>query len=160
MYNKIILEGHLTRDIEIKYSQSGSAIANTAIAVSRKWTDNNNQPKEEVMFVDLTFFGRTGEIANQFLRKGSHVLIDGRLQLDQWTDQQSGQKRQKHSVTVETMQMLDPKPDTATNPNPNQGHNPNQGGQGNYNPNQGQGNQGGNQGYAPPPNNGGYSSPR
>jgi len=105
MYNKIILAGNLTRDIEIKYTQSGSAIGNTAIATSRKFKSQTGEQKEEVLFVDITFFGRTAEIANQYLRKGSKVLVDGRLKLDQWTAQ-DGSKRSKHSVTVENLQML------------------------------------------------------
>ncbi len=108
MYNKIIIAGHLSRDIEIRYTQSGSAIANTAIASSRKFKGADGQQKEEVLFVDLTFFGRTAEIVNQYLRKGSKVLVDGRLKLDQWTDQQ-GNNRSKHKVDVESLQMLDNK---------------------------------------------------
>ncbi len=110
MYNKIILAGNLTRDIEVRYTQSGSAIGNTAIATSRKFKSQTGEQKEEVLFVDITFFGRTAEIANQYLRKGSKVLVDGRLKLDQWTAQ-DGSKRSKHSVTVETLQMLGSKDD-------------------------------------------------
>jgi len=109
MFNKIILVGNLTRDIELRYSQSGSAIAKSAIATSRKFTVNGER-REEVCFVDITFFGRSGEIANQFLRKGSKVLVEGRLNFEQWVDQ-NGQKRSKHSVIVESMQMLDSKGD-------------------------------------------------
>ena len=105
MFNKIILVGNLTRDIELKYSQGGSAIANTAIATSRKFTVNGER-KEETCFTDVTFFGRSGEVANQYLRKGSKILVEGRLKFDQWVDK-DGQKRSKHSVIVETMQMLD-----------------------------------------------------
>ena len=108
MYNKIILGGHLTRDIEVRYTQGGSAIGNTAIATSRKFKSATGEQKEEVLFVDLTFFGRTAEVANQYLRKGSKILVDGRLKLDQWTAQ-DGSKRSKHSVTVENLQMLDTK---------------------------------------------------
>ncbi len=108
MYNKIILAGNLTRDVEVRYTQGGSAIGNTAIATSRKFKSQTGEQKEEVLFVDLTFFGRTAEIANQYLRKGSKVLVDGRLKLDQWTAQ-DGTKRSKHSVTVENLQMLDTK---------------------------------------------------
>ena len=108
MYNKIILAGNLTRDVEIRYTQGGSAIGNTAIATSRKFKSQTGEQKEEVLFVDLTFSGRTAEIANQYLRKGSKVLVDGRLKLDQWTAQ-DGTKRSKHSVTVENLQMLDTK---------------------------------------------------
>jgi len=105
MYNKIVLLGNLTRDVEIRYSQSGTAIGNCGIAVNRKWKTQTGEQKEEVMFVDITFFGRTAEIANQYLRKGAKVLVDGRLSLDQWTAQ-DGQKRSKHSVIVENLQML------------------------------------------------------
>ena len=109
MFNKIILVGNLTRDIELRYSQAGMGIANTAIATSHKFTQNGEK-KEEVCFVDITFFGRSAEVANQYLRKGSKILVEGRLKLDSWVDQ-SGQKRSKHSVIVATMQMLDSKGD-------------------------------------------------
>jgi len=109
MYNKVILVGNLTRDIELRYSQGGMGIANTGLATSRKFTVNGEK-KEEVCFVDITFFARSAEIANQYLRKGSKILVEGRLNFDQWVDQ-NGQKRSKHSVVVETMQMLDSKGD-------------------------------------------------
>ncbi|PHS34415.1 MAG: single-stranded DNA-binding protein [Sulfurovum sp.] len=112
MYNKIILAGNLTRDIEVRYTQSGAAIGNTAIATTRKFKSQTGEQKEEVLFVDITFFGRTAEIANQYLRKGSKILVDGRLKLDQWTAQ-DGSKRSKHSVTVESMTMLGSKNDDA-----------------------------------------------
>lgn len=114
MYNKVILAGNLTRDIEIRYTQGGSAIGSTGVAVSRKFKSQTGEQKEEVTFVDLTFFGRTAEIANQYLHKGSKVLVDGRLKLDQWTAQ-DGSKRSKHSVIVENLQMIGGKDDTQTN---------------------------------------------
>ena len=120
MYNKVVLVGNLTRDVEIRYSQSGSAIGNVGIATSRKWKSQTGEQKDEVMFIDLTFFGRTAEIANQYLRKGSKVLVDGRLQLQQWTAQ-DGSKRSKHAITVENLQMLDSKADSQ-NPNNNNGY--------------------------------------
>ena len=110
MYNKVILVGNLTRDIEVRYTQSGTAIGNTGIATNRKWKDQSGEQKEEVMFIDITFFGRTAEIANQYLRKGSKVLVEGRLVLEQWTAQ-DGSKRSKHSVTVQEMKMLDSRGD-------------------------------------------------
>ncbi len=109
MFNKIILVGNLTRDIEIRYSQSGVGIAKTAIATSRKFT-SNGEKKEEVCFVDITFFGKSAEVANQYLRKGSKILVEGRLNFEQWADQNGG-KRSKHSVIAESMQMLDSKSD-------------------------------------------------
>ena len=110
MYNKVVLVGNLTRDVEVRYTQGGAAIGKVGIATSHKWKSQTGEQKEEVMFVDLTFFGRVAEIANQYLHKGSKVLIDGRLVLEQWTAQ-DGSKRSKHSVTVETMKMLDNKGD-------------------------------------------------
>ena len=121
MYNRIIIAGHLSKDIEIRYTQSGSAIVNTAIASSRKFKGADGQQKEEVLFVDLTFFGRTAEIVNQYLHKGSKVLIDGRLKLDQWTDQQ-GNNRSKHKVDVESVQMLDNKESGSSSKNSNTSH--------------------------------------
>jgi len=121
-YNKIILVGNLTRDIEIRYTQGGSAIGNTGIAVTKKFKSQNGEQKEKTLFVDLTFFGRSAEIANQYLRKGSKVLIDGELQLDQW--EKDGQKRSKHSIHVQNMQMLDSKSDTQA---PQQSHQSTQG---------------------------------
>ncbi len=120
MYNKVVLVGNLTRDVEIRYAQSGSAIGNVGIATNRKWKSQTGEQKEEVMFIDLTFFGRTAEIANQYLRKGSKVLVDGRIVFQQWTAQ-DGTKRSKHAITVETLQMLDTRAD-AQNPNYNNGH--------------------------------------
>ena len=114
MFNKIILVGNLTRDIEIRYTQGGMTIAKTAIATSRKFKSNTGEQKEEVCFVDITFFGRSAEVANQYLRKGSKVLVEGRLQFEQWSDQ-NGQKRSKHGVIVETMQMLDSKNNASSN---------------------------------------------
>ena len=111
MYNKVVLLGNLTRDIEVKYSQSGMAIAKSAIATSRKFKSNTGEQKEEVCFVDITFFGRSAEVANQYLHKGSKILIEGRLVFDQWVDQ-NGQKRSKHGVNVDIMQMLDSKNST------------------------------------------------
>lgn len=105
MFNKLILVGNLTKDIEVKYTPSNLTIASTGIATNKKFKNQMGQEKEEVMFLDITFFGRTAEIANQYLKKGSQVLVDGRLKLDQWTDT-SGQKRSKHSLVVESMKML------------------------------------------------------
>jgi single-strand DNA-binding protein len=114
MYNKIVLVGNLTRDIDIRFSQAGLAIAKSAIATSRKFKSNTGEQKEEVCFIDITFFGRSAEIAHQYLRKGSKILLEGRLSFEQWSDQ-NGQKRSKHSVIVENMQMLDSK-NTDTQP--------------------------------------------
>ena len=109
MYNKVILIGNLTRDVELKYTPSGTAVAKFGLATNRTYKDTiTKENKQEVMFIDITMFGRSAETANQWLRKGKKVLIEGRLVLDQWTDQ-TGQKRSKHSVVAEKMQFMDNK---------------------------------------------------
>ncbi len=104
MYNRVVLVGNLTRDIEMRYAPSGTAIGSTGIAVTRKMTVNGEK-REETCFVDITFWGRTAEVANQYLSKGSKVLVEGRLKYEQWDDA-NGQKRSKHTVSVENMEML------------------------------------------------------
>ena len=98
MYNRVVLVGNLTRDIEMRYTPAGTAVGATGIAVTRKFT-TNGEKREETCFVDISFFGRTAEIANQYLSKGSKVLVEGRLKYEQWTDQ-NGQNRSKHTISV------------------------------------------------------------
>lgn len=104
MYNRVVLLGNLTRDIELRYTQNGTAIAKTAIATNRRFKTQTGEQKEEVCFIDITLFGRAAEIANQYLSKGRKVLIEGRLVFEQWVDS-SGQKS-KHSVAVDNLQMI------------------------------------------------------
>lgn len=127
MFNKVILLGNLTRDIEMRYASNGAAIGKTAIATTRKYTSNTGEKREEVCFVDITFFGRTAEVANQYLRKGRQILVEGRLVFEQWQDQ-NGQNRSKHSVTVESMQMLGGGADASNRSNQNYQNSYNQGG--------------------------------
>lgn len=130
MFNKVILVGNLTRDIELRYINTGSALGRTGIAVNRKYTVNGEK-KEEVCFIDITFWGKLAEIANQYLRKGSQVLVEGRLMFETWQDQ-NGQNRSRHSITVENMQML------GGGSNQNSSHQQNSGyGQNNYQQNSG-----------------------
>lgn len=105
MFNKIIIVGNLTRDVELKYLPSGSAVSTIGLASSRKYKKQDGSQSEEVCFVDVKLFGRTAEVANQYLKKGSQVLIEGRLNLETWNDQ-SGSKRSKHTIIAESMQML------------------------------------------------------
>lgn len=105
MFNKVILVGNLTRDVELRYLPNGSALAKIGLATNRRYKKQDGSQGEEVCFVDVNLFGRTAEVANQYLRRGSQVLIEGRLVLESWTDQ-NGQKRNKHSITAESMQML------------------------------------------------------
>ena len=105
-FNKVILLGNLTRDPEVRYTPKGSAVTDLGIAVNRQYTLENGEKREEVTFVDVTFWGRTAEVAGEYLKKGRPIFIEGRLQLDTWDDKQSGQKRSKLKVIGETMQML------------------------------------------------------
>lgn len=106
-FNKVILMGNVTRDPEVRYTSGGSAVTEIGIAVNRYWTDRNtNERKEETTFVDVTLWGRTAEIAGEYLGKGRPVMIEGRLQLDQWDDKETGQKRSKLRVVGESMQLL------------------------------------------------------
>lgn len=106
MFNRAIMLGNLTRDCELRYLPNGSAVCTTGIATNRKFKKQDGSQGEEVCFIDITFFGRTAEVANQYLHKGKKLMIEGRLKLDQWTDDK-GVKRSKHSIVVESMQMLD-----------------------------------------------------
>jgi single-strand DNA-binding protein len=105
MFNKVIMVGNLTRDIELKYLPTGSTIAKSAIATSYKYKSTTGEQKDEVCFLDFNIFGRSAEIANQYLKKGSKVLLEGRLVFEQWTDSNGG-TRSKHSLRVDTMKML------------------------------------------------------
>jgi|TARA_B100000029_G_scaffold483259_1_gene534269 single-strand DNA-binding protein len=106
-FNKVILVGNLTRDPELRHIPSGTAVTDLGLAVNRNWTDRNtNQKNEETTFVDITCWGRTAEIACEYLRKGRPVLIEGRLQMDSWDDRETGQKRTKLKVVCDNLQML------------------------------------------------------
>ncbi len=105
-FNKVILMGNLTRDPELRYTPKGTAIAKIGLAVNRVWKNEAGEQKEEVTFVDVDVFGRTAENVGQYMRKGSPILIEGRLRLDTWDDKQTGQKRSKLGVVAETVQFL------------------------------------------------------
>lgn len=106
-FNRVILCGNLTRDVELKYTTGGTAVAQVGLAVSRHWFDKaKNAKQEETTFVDVTLWGRTAEVAAEYLKKGSPVLIEGRLQLDTWKDKDTGANRSKLKVVGETLQLL------------------------------------------------------
>ncbi|MEO7300922.1 MAG: single-stranded DNA-binding protein [Verrucomicrobiota bacterium] len=105
-FNKVILMGNLTRDPELRYTPKGTAIAKIGLAVNRTWKNEAGETKEEVTFVDVDCFGRTAENVGQYMRKGSAMLIEGRLKLDTWDDKQTNQKRSKMGVVAETVQFL------------------------------------------------------
>src|SRR4029434_6103045 len=105
-FNKVILLGNLTRDPEVRYTPKGSAVCDLGIAVNRVYTTDSGEKREEATFVDVTFWGRTAEVAGEYLKKGRPVFIEGRLQLDSWEDKQSGQKRSKLKVVADNVQFL------------------------------------------------------
>ena len=112
-YNKVILMGNLTRDPELKYLPSGSAVANVGLAVNRNWTDRESgEKREEVCFVDLEAFGRTAETMNEYLQKGRPVLIEGRLRYRTW-ETDDGQRRGKHDIFVERFQFVGSRQDSS-----------------------------------------------
>jgi len=102
-YNRVILVGNLTRDPELRYIPSGTAVSDIGLAVNDR-IKRGDQWVEEVTFVDITVWGRTAEIANEYLSKGSPVLIEGRLKLDRW--EKDGQKHSKLKVVGDRLQML------------------------------------------------------
>ncbi len=102
-YNRVVLVGNLTRDPELRYIPSGTAVSEIGLAVNDR-IKKNDQWVDETTFVDVTLWGRTAEVANEYLSKGSSVLIEGRLKLDMW--EKDGQKRSKLRVVADKMQML------------------------------------------------------
>jgi single-strand DNA-binding protein len=103
-FNRVILLGNITRDFEVKYLQSGMAVTELGLAVNDRRKNQQGEWVEETTFVDVTLWGRTAEVAGEYLSKGSPVLIEGRLKLDQW--ETDGQKRSKLRVVGERMQMV------------------------------------------------------
>ena len=104
-YNRVILIGNLTRDPELRYTPSGTAVTEVGLAVNDRRKGANGEWIEETTFVDVTLWGRTAEVATEYLNKGAPLMIEGRLKYDQWQDK-DGQKRSKLRVVGERMQML------------------------------------------------------
>jgi single-strand DNA-binding protein len=106
-FNRVILVGNLTRDVDVRFTKSGTPVTDIGLAVNDR-VKRNDEWVDETTFVDVTLWGRTAEVAGEYLSKGSPVLIEGRLKLDTW--EQEGQKRHKLHVVGERMQMLGGKP--------------------------------------------------
>ncbi len=105
-FNKVILLGNLTRDPQLKYLPSQTAVAEFGLACNRKFKTQSGEEREEVTFIDCTAFGRQAEIINQYCQKGRPLFIDGRLKYDSWEDKQGGGKRSKVTVVIENFQLL------------------------------------------------------
>ena len=104
--NKVILIGNLTRDPEMRYLDSGTAVATLGLAVNRRYTDRNGEKQEDTCFINIDAWARLAEICNQYLKRGSKVLVEGDLRFRQW-ETDSGEKRSAHSVTAQSVQFLD-----------------------------------------------------
>src|SRR5512137_1632851 len=104
-FNKVILLGNLTRDPEVRYTPSGTAVASFAIAVNRKYKQGE-ETKDEVSYIDIVVFGKTAENCGQYLNKGDGILVDGRLQQRRWDDKETGQKRSKVEVVAQTVNFM------------------------------------------------------
>ncbi|MDD5063556.1 MAG: single-stranded DNA-binding protein [Phycisphaerae bacterium] len=104
-FNKVLLMGNLTRDPQLSYTPSQTAVVDFGLAVNRKWKGQDGENKEETCFVDCRAFGRTAENINKYLTKGRPLFVEGRLTFDSWTAQ-DGTKRSKHRITVENFQFL------------------------------------------------------
>ena len=103
--NKVLIIGNLTRDPEKRVTPSGTAVVELRMAVNRKFKSSTGEDREEVCYLDVAVWGRTGENCAEYLRKGSSALIEGRLKMDQW--EKDGQKRSKISIVAENVQFMD-----------------------------------------------------
>jgi len=106
--NKSIIAGNITRDIEVKYTNTGKAIAKSGIAMNEYYTDAKGARVQRTDFIDVVAYGRTAEVMNQYCRKGSRVLIEGKLNLEQWRAQ-DGTARSRHVVQITSLELLDAK---------------------------------------------------
>lgn len=105
-FNKVILLGNLTRDPQLKYLPSQTAVAEFGIACNRKFKSAAGEDREEVTFVDITAFGKQAELINQYFTKGKPIFIEGRLKFDSWEDKQGGGKRSRLTVVLENFQFI------------------------------------------------------
>jgi single-strand DNA-binding protein len=103
--NKVLLIGRLTRDPELRYMPSGTAVAELGLAVNREYKDQSGEKKEVTCFVDLVAYGRRGEVLHEYMKKGQQLFVEGRLDFDTWESKQ-GEKRSRHRVFVENFQFL------------------------------------------------------
>jgi len=104
--NKVMLMGNLTRDPEPRYTPKGVAIAEIGLAINRRWKTEGGEVKEEVTFVDVTFWGKQAETINTYCKKGHPIYVEGRLHLDSWDDKDTGKKQYRLRVVGEGFQFL------------------------------------------------------
>ncbi len=107
-YNKVILIGNITRDPELRYTPKGTPVATFGIAVNRVLRSETGETRQETTFVDLEAWAQLAERVAKFVKKGSPLLVEGRLRLDQWDDRKTGQKRSKLLVVCENFRFIGP----------------------------------------------------
>ncbi|MBI3611264.1 MAG: single-stranded DNA-binding protein [Nitrospirae bacterium] len=110
-YSKVILIGNLTKDPEIRYTPSGTPVANLRLAVNHKYKQGEDL-KEEVCYIDVVVFGKQAENCGQYLNKGQSVIVDGRLQERRW-EAEGGQKRSKHEVVAQSVRFIPKRSESA-----------------------------------------------
>ena len=108
--NKVILIGNLTKNIDLKYLTTGVAVGESSMAINQVYKKQDGTKVQDTCFIDIVMYGRSAEISNQYLKKGSRLCIEGKLNFQQWSDQY-GNKRSKHIVSVEKVEFLDTKSD-------------------------------------------------
>jgi single-strand DNA-binding protein len=105
-FNKVLLIGNITRDPQLRFTATQMAVCDFGIAVNNKYTTRSGEQRDEPCFVDVTAWGKTAELIDQYFTKGKPIFIEGRLKYDTWEDKQGGGKRRKLSVTLETFQFV------------------------------------------------------
>ena len=103
--NKTLLMGNLTRDVDLKYTTSGAAVANFGLAVNRTYTNSDGEKVDDVCYIDIVAWNRLAEVAGEYLSRGRPVFVEGRLQMDSW-EQEDGKKRTKLRVVAQNIQFL------------------------------------------------------
>lgn len=106
-FNKVILIGNLTRDVDVKNTKNNKCVADFGIAVNKYWKDKNGDTKDSTCFIDVVVFDRTAEIAGKYLSKGDPILVEGELALEQW--EQEGQRKSRHKVQANKLTFLQSK---------------------------------------------------
>lgn len=102
--NLVIIKGNLTRDPELRYTPNGTAIATIGVAVNESWTNDQGEKQERVHFFDVDAWGKRAEVIAQYFHKGKPILVQGKLKQESWTDKESGQKRYKIKITMDSFE--------------------------------------------------------
>jgi single-strand DNA-binding protein len=105
-FNRVVIVGNVCRDPELRATPSGQQVCDVSVAVNEKWDDKSGTTQERVTFVDVTMWGKTAETFCRWKKKGDPVLVEGRLQQDNWTDKESGKKRSKLKVQADRIVFL------------------------------------------------------